>query len=62
MYCKVKGCRFPHSHTTKSHLCSKCKNFGHGQIECNNYHMKENLKKFFNDKLPSHLCCTFFWM
>ena len=34
--CKVMGCRYPFSHTTKGHICGHlCMNpKGHGQIEC----------------------------
>lgn len=34
MYCKVKNCRFPHSHATRAHRCGTCFQFGHGQVEC----------------------------
>ena len=33
MFCKVKGCRFKYTHTTKAHKCGICNQFGHGQIE-----------------------------
>ena len=56
-YCKVAGCRFPKSHTTAGHLCGKCKQYGHGQIECNNPMMKESLKVFFNDKINEDDYC-----
>ena len=56
-YCKVAGCRFPKSHTTAGHLCGKCKQYGHGQIECNNPIMKESLKVFFNDKINEDDYC-----
>lgn len=59
MSCKVKNCRYPHSHVTKNHLCSKCNKYGHGQMECNNQQLKDELKKYFNETLPKHLHCTF---
>jgi hypothetical protein len=58
MFCKVAGCRFSHTHCTKSHLCPKCEQFGHGQIECRNNYKQTNLIKYFNDELPIHLQCT----
>jgi hypothetical protein len=53
-YCKVAGCRFPKSHTTAGHLCGKCREYGHGRIECNNPILKESLKVFFNDKINEY--------
>lgn len=35
-YCKVLNCRFAGSHITKAHICGKCKEPGHGSIECGN--------------------------
>lgn len=58
MFCKVSGCRFTHSHCTKNHLCPKCLQVGHGQIECKNNLKKNNLKQYFHEKLPVHLQCT----
>lgn len=34
MLCKARGCRYPDSHNSSSHLCGTCKKFGHGQYEC----------------------------
>lgn len=58
-FCKVTNCRFSHSHTTKSHLCGKCKIYGHGEVECRNTYAINNLKKYWTDKLPDNLKCTF---
>ena len=37
--CRVVGCHYPHTHITSGHLCGKCNNFGHGQVECNNSYL-----------------------
>ena len=58
MYCKVLHCRFPHSHVTKEHICGTCNNKGHGQIECNNSKLIEDLKKYYNDVLPISIQCS----
>lgn len=58
MSCKVSSCRFPHSHVTIEHLCGYCNVKGHGQVECNNSQLKENLKQFYNDVLPIVNQCT----
>lgn len=34
MFCKVKGCRYPDFHVSSGHHCPNCKQFGHGQFEC----------------------------
>ena len=36
MTCRVQGCRFRDSHVTSGHLCGRCGQFGHGQLECGN--------------------------
>jgi len=58
MFCKVLHCRFPDSHVTKEHVCGICNVKGHGQVECNNYQLKDHLKKFYNDILPIVNQCT----
>jgi hypothetical protein len=58
MSCKASYCRFPQSHVTKEHVCGICNNKGHGQVECNNSQLKENLKKFYNEILPIDKQCT----
>ena len=45
MACKVKYCRFNNYHITKGHRCGKCKEFGHGQVECQNSLLKKQLIK-----------------
>jgi len=51
MSCKVKGCRNKLSHVTKYHMCGKCNNFGHGQVECGNEELTNNLIQYFNDTI-----------
>ena len=55
MICRVDGCRYPHSHTTRGHLCSVCRKYGHGRMNCGNKH---NLKIYYNEVLPTDLQCT----
>lgn len=58
-YCKVNGCRFSSSHLTRSHRCGTCQHYGHGQRECGNPQMIENLKIFSQNIIfPTHLKCT----
>jgi hypothetical protein len=54
MFCKVKGCRFKTTHTTRGHLCSKCKLYGHGKMECGRYH---NLNNYYDEILPVDKQC-----
>lgn len=58
-YCKVSHCRFSDSHTTKNHLCGRCKKYGHGIIECNNNFLMQNLQKFYNEKIDDSNKCKF---
>lgn len=45
--CMVAKCRFNTTHVTKKHKCGKCKEYGHGQLECGkNY---EYLYRYYND-------------
>ena len=48
-YCKVENCRYNYSHTTGRHRCGKCKQLGHGQIECNNIELINNLLQYNQD-------------
>jgi hypothetical protein len=58
-YCIVQGCRFPSTHLTKSHKCGKCGRFGHGQMECHNPILIDQLKiKSSSIKFPHSLYCT----
>jgi hypothetical protein len=59
MTCKVKGCRFIYSHTVRSHLCGKCKKFGHGQIECGNDKFMDELMNNRELLSDSRNWCTF---
>ena len=58
MYCKVKNCRFKSKHTTFGHRCGKCNKYGHGQAECGNQLLIDDLLKYKDDKLPVQLQCT----
>lgn len=58
-YCIVNGCRFPSTHLTSSHKCGKCGRFGHGQVECHNSFLIDQLKvNSVSIKLPHGLYCT----
>jgi hypothetical protein len=58
MYCKVQGCRFSNTHVTSFHQCGRCKMFGHGIMECNDYTKIEALDKYINDKIADTHKCT----
>lgn len=58
-YCKVKNCRFPHSHTTRGHKCGNCNKYGHGIMECGDLYKLNNLKQFLNDTLPNDIQCDY---
>ena len=58
MSCKVKNCRYKNSHVTSAHLCGKCGQYGHGQIECGNNNLIKELLKYQNDELSVHNWCT----
>ena len=58
MYCKVKSCTTPFSHTTRNHICEKCEKFGHGLHECGNLKQIIFLKFFWKDILPNEEWCT----
>ena len=57
-YCQVKNCRFKYSHTTKGHKCGKCKEYGHGFIECGDELLVSILKYFQSDTMPNSEKCT----
>lgn len=58
-YCKVKECRFNNYHTTKNHICGKCKKNGHGLIECKNKLLKDNLIIYHDEKMDEEDRCKF---
>jgi hypothetical protein len=58
MYCKVINCRFSKTHVTLGHKCGKCNKYGHGNIECGDKKLINNLKEFDN-MLPLILQCKF---
>ena len=58
-YCQVTGCRYAWSHVTSSHLCGRCKQFGHGDIECDHESAKADLAQHSTGQsLPEELHCT----
>ena len=54
-YCKVNYCRYPDKHTTFGHRCGKCGGYGHGQMECGNDELMEDLRNYRNEILPKLL-------
>jgi hypothetical protein len=59
IFCKVKGCRFAHFHTTVAHRCGLCNQYGHGQMECNSVQKKQNLIQYLEDTMPPYRRCEF---
>lgn len=59
MSCKVKYCRFSSFHTTKSHQCGWCGEFGHGQMECRHAEQKQDLQQYFHEELHPDKWCEF---
>lgn len=57
-YCRVDECRFKYTHTTKSHKCGICSNYGHGQLECYNFAKIATLKDYYDDILNIADRCT----
>ena len=58
MFCNVMECRFPHSHVTSAHTCSKCNLNGHGVCECGNSNLMLLLHTKYKDQfLPERLWC-----
>ena len=47
--CKVIGCRYNNTHTTKRHCCGTCKHNGHGQNECLIKELLIKLQKYNGD-------------
>jgi hypothetical protein len=58
--CKVYQCRYSNTHNTSYHLCGTCKQFGHGQLECNNTIYINQLKQNpdYNKSLNIENYCT----
>ena len=59
-YCFVTKCNYNKTHVTKEHICGKCNNKGHGQIECGKQSLLYNLNQYYNDTLPDELHCSFY--
>jgi hypothetical protein len=59
-HCKVNGCRYIHTHTTRDHLCGLCKEKGHGQYECCNSGQKLQLLQFHNDVIDPDKRCNLY--
>lgn len=57
--CKVNGCRFNDTHLTRHHICGTCHEQSHGQIECGDQKMIDNLAQYYNDTIPDELKCKF---
>ncbi len=53
--CKVQGCRYSTSHSTESHKCGKCQQFGHGQVECGNLQKMKSLEKHFTNYVSENI-------
>ena len=65
--CKVKYCRYNNLHVTEGHKCGKCHGYGHGQLECNDDHLKKALEIYKTHRLPKNLYCKitgchFYWL
>lgn len=58
MSCEVLQCRYADTHVTKGHRCGICHRYGHGQIECRNSVLKNNLQQHLNTHLPINMQCT----
>lgn len=58
MICRVKGCTYPNTHTTRGHKCSLCNRYGHGKFECNNRKQICKLRPFLNEKLDEKYWCS----
>jgi len=56
-YCKVKNCRYPDTHVTIGHMCGKCQNFGHGQVECGKQVLIDDLYNNYSERLPDNMQC-----
>ena len=58
MSCQVSGCRFSHTHTTASHRCGRCRQRGHGRIECGNSYRIAKLNDLPMAQLQASHWCT----
>ena len=59
VYCKVRACRWSHTHTTSGHFCGRCSSFGHGQMECDSALRRRALQANYGmDKLPVGIQCS----
>ena len=58
MICKVNNCRHKYTHVTSMHQCGSCKLFGHGQMECNNHNLMNELKKYHKERMEIHSYCN----
>lgn len=58
MFCNVRRCRFKTTHSTRSHRCGLCGVYGHGQIECGEANLLEELEQYSNDKMPENMQCS----
>jgi hypothetical protein len=59
MYCKVKFCKYPESHTTLGHFCKNCFQYGHGYIECGNQQEIDKLRDYDLDEMSIVNQCKF---
>lgn len=58
MYCDVIGCRFRGFHTTRGHRCGICNEYGHGQVECDNFTLMRRLRSMADKEIPMLQRCT----
>ena len=56
-FCEVTGCRNPDTHVTSQHLCPKCKNRGHGIIECGDEDLIKAYARLPDKRLPRYVHC-----
>ena len=57
--CFIKGCRYPNTHVSRGHKCGKCGIYGHGIIECNDFLLRNELNKHYNDILKENDRCSY---
>lgn len=57
--CKVQFCKFYDTHVTAGHKCGTCKNYGHGQYECNYLSAKNKLIPYLIERLTEEQSCKF---
>ena len=58
MYCNSLNCRFSHTHTTFSHKCGLCSEYGHGAMECNNILNMKKLLTHIQKEIPKEQQCN----